>query len=75
MKINHINKKKNGLLWLGRQHDKDGNLVQWWSDKVISSFKEQTQCLINQYGNFTLPEADGLNVSICVKIAWYLGHF
>lgn len=47
----------------GRQHDKDGNLIQWWSDEVISSFEKRTQCLINQYGNFTLPEADGLNVN------------
>ncbi|CAC5418805.1 MMEL1 [Mytilus coruscus] len=31
----------------GRQYDKDGNLVQWWSDEVIKRFDTQTQCLVN----------------------------
>ncbi|CAG2250687.1 MMEL1 [Mytilus edulis] len=50
----------------GRQYDKDGNLVQWWSDEVITRFDTQTQCLVNQYSNFTLPELvdEGLNVCI-----------
>ncbi|VDI45273.1 Hypothetical predicted protein [Mytilus galloprovincialis] len=49
----------------GRQYDKDGNLVQWWSDEVITRFDTQTQCLVNQYSNFTLPELvdEGLNVN------------
>ena len=48
----------------GRQYDKDGNLKQWWTTGVINKFKQQAQCIINQYGNFTVPEAEGLNVSM-----------
>ncbi|OWF45829.1 Neprilysin [Mizuhopecten yessoensis] len=47
----------------GRQYDKDGNLEQWWSDDAITRFKAKAQCIINQYGNFSLPEADGMNLN------------
>lgn len=47
----------------GRQYDKDGNLKQWWTDDVIQKFKTQAQCLIDQYGDFSVPEADGMKVS------------
>ncbi|KAK3095559.1 hypothetical protein FSP39_016105 [Pinctada imbricata] len=47
----------------GRQYDIDGNLRQWWSKEVINRFKKQTQCIINQYGNFTVPEADNMNLN------------
>jgi membrane metallo-endopeptidase-like protein 1 len=49
--------------YTGRQYDKDGNLMQWWSDEAIAKFKVKAQCIIDQYGNFTVPEA-GLNVRI-----------
>ncbi|XP_071109862.1 neprilysin-like isoform X2 [Haliotis cracherodii] len=42
----------------GRQFDKDGNLIQWWDDHVIEKFKERAQCIIKQYGNFTVPEVN-----------------
>ncbi|OWF45826.1 Neprilysin [Mizuhopecten yessoensis] len=48
---------------IGRQYDKDGNLEQWWSDDAITRFKAKAQCIINQYGNFSLPEADGMNLN------------
>ncbi|PVD36841.1 hypothetical protein C0Q70_03831 [Pomacea canaliculata] len=41
----------------GRQYDKFGNLQQWWDDEAIGKFKTRAQCIINQYGNFTVPEA------------------
>ncbi|XP_072047746.1 membrane metallo-endopeptidase-like 1 [Amphiura filiformis] len=40
----------------GRQYDKDGNLKQWWSDESITSFKERAQCVIDQYGQYIMPE-------------------
>ena len=46
---------------LGRQFDKNGNLQQWWSNEVIQKFKARAQCIIDQYGNYTVPEI-GLNV-------------
>ncbi|GAB1602196.1 neprilysin-4-like [Argonauta hians] len=42
----------------GRQYDKDGNLKQWWEDIVIERFKNQTQCIIEQYANYVVPEAN-----------------
>ncbi|KAK6188536.1 hypothetical protein SNE40_004694 [Patella caerulea] len=41
----------------GRQYDKSGNLRQWWTDDVITKFKSKAQCVIDQYGGFTVPEA------------------
>ncbi|ESO88295.1 hypothetical protein LOTGIDRAFT_165736 [Lottia gigantea] len=42
----------------GRQYDKTGSLRQWWSDDVVEVFKTRAQCVIEQYGNFTVKEAD-----------------
>ncbi|XP_035210506.1 endothelin-converting enzyme 1-like [Stegodyphus dumicola] len=48
----------------GRQLDKDGNAVQWWSDYAEKRFKENAQCLVKQYRINTniyigTSEADG----------------
>ena len=51
------------LFFPGRQYDKDGNLKQWWDDEVITKFKEQAQCIIDQYGNYTI-EPVGIHVSM-----------
>ncbi|XP_072047026.1 neprilysin-like [Amphiura filiformis] len=40
----------------GRQYNKDGNLKQWWSDESITNFKERAQCMIDQYGQYIMPE-------------------
>ena len=53
--------KKSGLFLVGRQFDKSGNLKQWWDDDVIAKFKDQAKCIIEQYGNYTVPEV-GINV-------------
>ncbi|KAL3861161.1 hypothetical protein ACJMK2_007226, partial [Sinanodonta woodiana] len=45
----------------GRQYDKDGNLKQWWDDEVIEKFKKEAQCIVEQYGNFTLEIGVNLN--------------
>ncbi|XP_071110115.1 neprilysin-like isoform X1 [Haliotis cracherodii] len=42
----------------GRQYDKNGNLVQWWSDDAIDKFKVKADCIIDQYSQYTVPEAD-----------------
>lgn len=47
----------------GRQFDKDGNLVDWWAPDTQTAFVKKAQCIIDQYGNYTVPEV-GLNVSI-----------
>ena len=43
---------------VGRQLDQDGNLKQWWSEEVVTRFKNSAQCIIDQYGNYTVAEVD-----------------
>lgn len=47
----------------GRQFDKNGNLVDWWAPETQKRFVQKAQCIIDQYGNYTVPEI-GINVSI-----------
>ncbi|KAI5652041.1 peptidase family m13 domain-containing protein [Phthorimaea operculella] len=49
----------------GRLFDCDGNLHRWWSDSAIEAFHMRAQCLIDQYGQYVVPEVnvklDGVN--------------
>lgn len=62
----------------GRQFDKDGNLVDWWESGTQKAFVKKAQCIIDQYGNYTVPEI-GMNVRIrfgvllCVHIVCIIG--
>lgn len=47
----------------GRNFDKDGNMLNWWSNFSAEHFKEQSQCMVQQYGNFNWKLAGGQNVS------------
>lgn len=47
----------------GRQFDKEGNLVDWWESDTKERYLEKAQCIIYQYGNYTV-ESVGLNVSL-----------
>uniref|UniRef100_A0A8C5Q5W5 Endothelin-converting enzyme 1 n=1 Tax=Leptobrachium leishanense TaxID=445787 RepID=A0A8C5Q5W5_9ANUR len=38
----------------GREYDKDGNLRPWWKNSSIEAFKRQTECITEQYGNYTV---------------------
>ncbi|XP_057331077.1 neprilysin-2-like isoform X3 [Microplitis mediator] len=40
----------------GRQFDKDGNLVDWWAPSTKEKYLEKAECIINQYGNYTVKE-------------------
>uniref|UniRef100_A0A671W564 Membrane metalloendopeptidase like 1 n=1 Tax=Sparus aurata TaxID=8175 RepID=A0A671W564_SPAAU len=46
-----------------RNFDKDGNMLNWWSNYSAEHFKEQSQCMVQQYGNFNWKLAGGQNVS------------
>jgi len=46
----------------GRQFDKDGNDRNWWKPKTDARFRERAQCIIEQYGNYTVSE-NGLKVN------------
>lgn len=49
----------------GRQFDGKGNLIDWWAPETQEAYNEKAQCIIDQYGNYTVPEVD-MNVSISV---------
>ncbi|XP_053724409.1 endothelin-converting enzyme 1 isoform X1 [Synchiropus splendidus] len=38
----------------GREYDKDGNLRSWWKNSSVAAFKKQTQCMVEQYGNYSI---------------------
>ncbi|XP_044018489.1 neprilysin-2-like isoform X2 [Aphidius gifuensis] len=40
----------------GRQFDKEGNLVDWWAPTTKEKYLDKATCIINQYGNYTVPE-------------------
>ncbi|XP_069753606.1 neprilysin-like isoform X2 [Narcine bancroftii] len=47
----------------GRNFDKDGNLLDWWSAQSATNFKNLSQCMVYQYGNFTWNLAGGQHLS------------
>lgn len=38
----------------GREYDKYGNLHQWWNNDTIARFKEQAECFVQQYNNYSI---------------------
>ncbi|GMR38022.1 hypothetical protein PMAYCL1PPCAC_08217, partial [Pristionchus mayeri] len=43
---------------LGNQFDASGNLHEWWQPQTRKEFEKRAQCIIEQYGNETIPEID-----------------
>ena len=33
-----------------------GNLVDWWDPATMQKYIQKAQCIIEQYGNYTIPE-------------------
>ncbi|XP_016921652.1 neprilysin-2 isoform X2 [Apis cerana] len=42
----------------GRQFDKNGNLVDWWAPQTKEKYLEKAECIIHQYGNYTVEEVN-----------------
>ncbi|XP_064642205.1 neprilysin-1-like [Lineus longissimus] len=42
----------------GRQTDKDGNLVPWWTPSAVENFKKKAQCIIDQYSSYKVEEVN-----------------
>ena len=38
----------------GHQYNKDGNLVQWWTNASLAAFNQRAQCFVNQYSGYNL---------------------
>lgn len=34
----------------------DGNNKNWWDHGTDNNFKSRAQCIVHQYGNYTIPE-------------------
>ncbi|XP_060234920.1 membrane metallo-endopeptidase-like 1 isoform X6 [Meriones unguiculatus] len=47
----------------GRNFDKNGNMLDWWSNFSAHHFRKQSECMIYQYGNFTWDLADHQHVN------------
>ncbi|GAA5988298.1 hypothetical protein JCM10908_002154 [Rhodotorula pacifica] len=43
----------------GRQYDKDGRLIDWWSDKTNERFLERQKCFRRQYAGYNITGPDG----------------
>ncbi|XP_076238812.1 M13 family metallopeptidase neprilysin 2 isoform X2 [Calliopsis andreniformis] len=40
----------------GRQFDGNGNLVDWWAPQTKEKYVKKVECIIHQYGNYTVEE-------------------
>ena len=38
----------------GRRFDKDGNMIDWWTQKDEEQFNQRTKLLVDQYSEFTV---------------------
>ncbi|XP_066475083.1 neprilysin [Tiliqua scincoides] len=47
----------------GRNFNENGDLVDWWTSESAKNFKDQSRCMVYQYGNFTWNLADGQHLS------------
>ncbi|NXT42587.1 NEP protein, partial [Pelecanoides urinatrix] len=47
----------------GRNFNENGDLVDWWTEESASNFKELSQCMVYQYGNFSWDLAGGQQLS------------
>lgn len=43
-----------GCSFTGREYDKDGNLRPWWKNSSVEAFKHKTECMVEQYSNYTV---------------------
>uniref|UniRef100_A0A8C6BT79 Membrane metalloendopeptidase like 1 n=1 Tax=Monodon monoceros TaxID=40151 RepID=A0A8C6BT79_MONMO len=47
----------------GRNFDKNGNRMDWWSNFSAQHFRKQSECMVYQYGNYSWDLADDQNVN------------
>ncbi|XP_023555292.1 membrane metallo-endopeptidase-like 1 isoform X2 [Octodon degus] len=47
----------------GRNFDKNGNMLDWWSNFSAQNFREQSECMIHQYGNYSWELAENQSVN------------
>ncbi|XP_021099137.1 membrane metallo-endopeptidase-like 1 isoform X1 [Heterocephalus glaber] len=47
----------------GRNFDKNGNMLDWWSNSSAQHFREQSECMIHQYSNYSWDLAGSQHVN------------
>lgn len=47
----------------GRQYDKDGNRIPWWTNATIENFNKRKTCIVDQYSNYTLVQ---INMTVMI---------
>ncbi|NXL00676.1 NEP protein, partial [Mesembrinibis cayennensis] len=47
----------------GRNFNENGDLVDWWTEESARNFKDLSQCIVYQYGNFSWDLAGGQHLS------------
>ncbi|NWW47078.1 NEP protein, partial [Pedionomus torquatus] len=47
----------------GRNFNENGDLIDWWTEESARNFKELSQCMVYQYGNFSWDLAGGQHLS------------
>uniref|UniRef100_A0A8C5IK54 Neprilysin n=1 Tax=Junco hyemalis TaxID=40217 RepID=A0A8C5IK54_JUNHY len=60
---NQIGKVYLFIFYICRNFNENGDLVDWWSEESARKFKELSQCMVYQYGNFSWDLAGGQNLS------------
>jgi predicted metalloendopeptidase len=40
----------------GRQFDKDGNRILWWTPETIDRFNKRKTCIVDQYSKYILEQ-------------------
>lgn len=54
---------------IGREFDKNGNRVLWWTNETIQRFNQQKKCIIEQYNNYTVKQIN-TNVGFSFKYSF-----
>lgn len=52
----------------GRQFDKDGNRILWWTPETIDRFNKRKKCIVDQYSEYVLEQ---INMTVSA-IRWIL---
>lgn len=48
---------------IGKNFDKDGDLVTWWDSKVTDVFNKKAECFVDQYSKFSFEHLDDIRAS------------
>ena len=47
----------------GRQNDGNGEVSNWWTEEALDNYLEKSQCFVDQYSRYTVPELNNITVS------------